>query len=174
MSMSKVHERDLDTDFLLIILKGLLAKRPGLKLVLMSATLNADMFSDFFGGKLCMVQFCFMVQFTLRSGKGAAGFACQLLSFVFHGAFRPARFETCRFLLHPFNIHEVGKSKPCTRTFNIHTYAIVVDSFPRPPHQMPTFDTTFSRLRLPNSRPDAACCTGMGCARHPQRRGSKE
>lgn len=47
---SKVHERDLDTDFLLIILKGLLAKRPGLKLVLMSATLNADMFSDFFGG----------------------------------------------------------------------------------------------------------------------------
>lgn len=46
----KVHERDLDTDFLLIILKGLLAKRPGLKLVLMSATLNADMFSNFFGG----------------------------------------------------------------------------------------------------------------------------
>lgn len=46
----QVHERDLDTDFLLIILKGLLAKRPGLKLVLMSATLNADMFSDFFGG----------------------------------------------------------------------------------------------------------------------------
>ncbi|CAN0377233.1 unnamed protein product, partial [Laminaria digitata] len=47
----QVHERDLDTDFLLIILKGLLAKRPGLKLVLMSATLNADMFSDFFGGR---------------------------------------------------------------------------------------------------------------------------
>ncbi|CAB1116380.1 unnamed protein product [Ectocarpus sp. CCAP 1310/34] len=48
--VDEVHERDLDTDFLLIILKGLLAKRPGLKLVLMSATLNADMFSDFFGG----------------------------------------------------------------------------------------------------------------------------
>ena len=47
----QVHERDLDTDFLLIILKGLLAKRRGLKLVLMSATLNADMFSDFFGGR---------------------------------------------------------------------------------------------------------------------------
>ncbi|CAN0127721.1 unnamed protein product, partial [Discosporangium mesarthrocarpum] len=45
-----VHERDLNTDFLLIILKGLLAKRPTLKLILMSATLNAGMFSDFFGG----------------------------------------------------------------------------------------------------------------------------
>lgn len=50
LCLPQVHERDLDTDFLLIILKGLLAKRPGLKLVLMSATLNADMFSDFFGG----------------------------------------------------------------------------------------------------------------------------
>ena len=47
----QVHERDLDTDFLLIILKGLLGRRPGLKLVLMSATLNASMFSDYFWGE---------------------------------------------------------------------------------------------------------------------------
>jgi ATP-dependent RNA helicase DHX29 len=39
----------LNTDFLIIILKDLLARRKDLKLVLMSATLNADSFSSFFG-----------------------------------------------------------------------------------------------------------------------------
>ena len=37
-------------DFLIIILKDLLARRKDLKLVLMSATLNADSFSSYFGG----------------------------------------------------------------------------------------------------------------------------
>lgn len=37
------------SDFLLIILRDLLAVRPDLKLVLMSATLNADLFSRYFG-----------------------------------------------------------------------------------------------------------------------------
>jgi ATP-dependent RNA helicase DHX36 len=48
--VDEVHERDLNTDFLLIVLKDLLARRKSLKLVLMSATLNASAFSDFFGG----------------------------------------------------------------------------------------------------------------------------
>jgi HrpA-like RNA helicase len=48
--VDEVHERDLNTDFLLIILKDLLARRKSLKLVLMSATLNADAFSAFFQG----------------------------------------------------------------------------------------------------------------------------
>ena len=39
--VDEVHERDLSTDFLLIILREILQKRPRLKLVLMSATLNA-------------------------------------------------------------------------------------------------------------------------------------
>lgn len=46
--VDEVHERDLNTDFLLIILKDLLRRRPSLKLVLMSATLNADTFSHWF------------------------------------------------------------------------------------------------------------------------------
>ena len=46
----KVHERDLNTDFLIIILKDLLARRKELKLVLMSATLNAEAFSSYFNG----------------------------------------------------------------------------------------------------------------------------
>lgn len=48
--VDEVHERDLNTDFLLIILKDLLQRRKSLKLVLMSATLNADRFSNYFGG----------------------------------------------------------------------------------------------------------------------------
>jgi HrpA-like RNA helicase len=47
--VDEVHERDLNTDFLLIILKELLARRKSLKLVLMSATLNAQAFSSYFG-----------------------------------------------------------------------------------------------------------------------------
>lgn len=46
--VDEVHERDLNTDFLLIILKNLLRRRKSLKLVLMSATLNSDKFSQFF------------------------------------------------------------------------------------------------------------------------------
>jgi len=48
--VDEVHERDLNTDFLLIILKDLLQRRKSLKLVLMSATLNAERFSSYFGG----------------------------------------------------------------------------------------------------------------------------
>lgn len=48
--VDEVHERDLNTDFLLIILRELLKRRRSLKLVLMSATLNAEAFSDYFGG----------------------------------------------------------------------------------------------------------------------------
>lgn len=37
-------------DFLLIVLKELLPRRPELRLILMSATLNAELFSSYFGG----------------------------------------------------------------------------------------------------------------------------
>ncbi|CAN0476556.1 unnamed protein product, partial [Hapterophycus canaliculatus] len=38
----QVHERDLLADFLLVILRDLLPKRPDLRVVLMSATLQAS------------------------------------------------------------------------------------------------------------------------------------
>lgn len=38
------------TDFLLIVLKDLLPRRRDLRLILMSATLNAELFSNYFGG----------------------------------------------------------------------------------------------------------------------------
>lgn len=40
--------RDRLTDFLLIVLKDILPSRPHLKLILMSATLNAELFASYF------------------------------------------------------------------------------------------------------------------------------
>lgn len=48
--VDEVHERSIDSDFLLIVLKQLIQQRPDLKVVLMSATLDADKISAFFGG----------------------------------------------------------------------------------------------------------------------------
>ncbi|XP_027125922.2 DExH-box ATP-dependent RNA helicase DExH3 isoform X2 [Coffea arabica] len=48
--VDEIHERGMNEDFLLIVLKDLLPRRPELRLVLMSATLNAELFSSYFGG----------------------------------------------------------------------------------------------------------------------------
>lgn len=48
--LDEVHERSIDSDFLLIVLRKLLARRSDLKVVLMSATVNAERFSDYLGG----------------------------------------------------------------------------------------------------------------------------
>ncbi|XP_010509535.1 PREDICTED: DExH-box ATP-dependent RNA helicase DExH1-like isoform X1 [Camelina sativa] len=47
--VDEIHERGMNEDFLLIILRDLLPRRPDLRLILMSATINADMFSTYFG-----------------------------------------------------------------------------------------------------------------------------
>ncbi|KAJ9650970.1 putative ATP-dependent RNA helicase ucp12 [Neophaeococcomyces mojaviensis] len=49
--IDEVHERSLDTDFLLALLKDALGINPKLKVVLMSATLDAEIFSQYFGGR---------------------------------------------------------------------------------------------------------------------------
>ncbi|KAK0719817.1 P-loop containing nucleoside triphosphate hydrolase protein [Lasiosphaeris hirsuta] len=46
--VDEVHERSLDTDFLLSIIRDVLYVRRDLKLILMSATLDAATFSDYF------------------------------------------------------------------------------------------------------------------------------
>ncbi|KAI9482586.1 P-loop containing nucleoside triphosphate hydrolase protein [Zychaea mexicana] len=48
--IDEVHERSVDSDFLLIILRQVLKKRKDLKVVLMSATINQQVFADYFGG----------------------------------------------------------------------------------------------------------------------------
>ncbi|KXT04727.1 hypothetical protein AC578_9675 [Pseudocercospora eumusae] len=46
--IDEVHERSLDTDFLLVLLRDVLKKRKDLRLVLMSATLDAQTFESYF------------------------------------------------------------------------------------------------------------------------------
>ncbi|XP_070685883.1 probable ATP-dependent RNA helicase DHX34 [Pempheris klunzingeri] len=46
--VDEVHERHLHCDFLLGVLRSLVADRPDLRLVLMSATINIKLFSDYF------------------------------------------------------------------------------------------------------------------------------
>ncbi|KAM0219533.1 hypothetical protein ACHAQI_000919 [Fusarium lateritium] len=48
--LDEVHERSIDSDFLLIVLKKLLVRRKDLKVVLMSATVDADRFSAYLAG----------------------------------------------------------------------------------------------------------------------------
>ncbi|KAI8342035.1 P-loop containing nucleoside triphosphate hydrolase protein [Chlamydoabsidia padenii] len=51
--MDEAHERALNTDVLMGILKKLLARRRDLKLIVTSATMNAERFSQFFGNAPC-------------------------------------------------------------------------------------------------------------------------
>ncbi|TKX22105.1 putative ATP-dependent RNA helicase ucp12 [Elsinoe australis] len=46
--IDEVHERSLDTDFLMSLLRDVLKSRKDLKLILMSATLDADLFEKYF------------------------------------------------------------------------------------------------------------------------------
>lgn len=48
--VDEVHERSEESDFLLLILKEILAKRSDMRVILMSATLNAGLFAAYFGG----------------------------------------------------------------------------------------------------------------------------
>ncbi|XP_056420970.1 ATP-dependent DNA/RNA helicase DHX36 [Hyla sarda] len=48
--IDEVHERNLQSDILMAIVKDLLKCRPELKVILMSATLNAEKFSQYFDG----------------------------------------------------------------------------------------------------------------------------
>lgn len=49
--VDEVHERSLDTDFLLALLRDVLRYRKDIKVILMSATLDADIFINYFGGR---------------------------------------------------------------------------------------------------------------------------
>ncbi|XP_064411237.1 putative ATP-dependent RNA helicase DHX57 [Latimeria chalumnae] len=46
--VDEVHERTEESDFLLLVLKDIMIQRPDLHVILMSATLNAELFSQYF------------------------------------------------------------------------------------------------------------------------------
>ncbi|MPC28322.1 putative ATP-dependent RNA helicase DHX34 [Portunus trituberculatus] len=48
--LDEVHERHLDTDFLLGVVKVLQVRRPEVRVLLMSATVNLDLFTSYFPG----------------------------------------------------------------------------------------------------------------------------
>ncbi|TIB70058.1 hypothetical protein E3P77_00012 [Wallemia ichthyophaga] len=48
--IDEVHERSIESDFLLIVLKSLLQQRKNLKIILMSATVDSKKISSYFGG----------------------------------------------------------------------------------------------------------------------------
>ncbi|KAK9901707.1 hypothetical protein WJX75_009557 [Coccomyxa subellipsoidea] len=48
--IDEVHERHLNTDILLALMRALLLQRPDLRVILMSATINVQAYSDYFGG----------------------------------------------------------------------------------------------------------------------------
>lgn len=48
--VDEAHERSLNIDFALGLLRGLVEKRPDLKIIISSATINSAVFSDFFFG----------------------------------------------------------------------------------------------------------------------------
>ncbi|KAL1628644.1 putative ATP-dependent RNA helicase ucp12 [Neofusicoccum ribis] len=57
--VDEVHERSLDTDFLLVLLRDVLKQRKDLRVILMSATLDADVFASYFRpavGKVGMIE----------------------------------------------------------------------------------------------------------------------
>jgi ATP-dependent RNA helicase DHX57 len=47
--VDEVHERSEESDFLLMVLRDLCRRKPALRLILMSATLNAALFGRYFG-----------------------------------------------------------------------------------------------------------------------------
>ena len=53
--IDEVHERSEESDFLLMIIRDLLPRRPELKIILMSATLNATAFANYFGRKVPVI-----------------------------------------------------------------------------------------------------------------------
>ena len=54
--VDEVHERSEESDFLLMILRDLLPKRPDLRIILMSATLNSNLFAGYFGQKSPIIE----------------------------------------------------------------------------------------------------------------------
>ncbi|CAF5228903.1 unnamed protein product, partial [Rotaria magnacalcarata] len=46
--LDEIHERNIDMDFLLIFIKRLLKLRPNIKVILMSASIQAEKFSSYF------------------------------------------------------------------------------------------------------------------------------
>ena len=83
--VDEVHERDLLSDFLLVILRSLAARRSDFHLVAMSATVNADLFKNYFESHLkttCPVveipgRTFPVAEYRLEDAIEATGYVCE-------------------------------------------------------------------------------------------------
>lgn len=88
--LDEIHERHLHGDFLLGVAKCLIKVRPDLKLILMSATINIKLFSDYFTeeeahvievpGRLFPIKLHYMPQFKDVSASGSRSTKSERLS----------------------------------------------------------------------------------------------
>jgi HrpA-like RNA helicase len=67
--LDEVHERHLFGDFLLGIVKCLMYQRSDLKVILMSATINIELFQDYFSEAAAIIQVCISFLFILSEVK---------------------------------------------------------------------------------------------------------
>lgn len=92
--VDEIHERDRFADFLLILLRDVLPAHPKLRVVLMSATLHIELFSNYFG-KCPVIEVCPLV--TPHKGQSSTPFqhsSCSILAHmieVFFDISRPLR-----------------------------------------------------------------------------------
>jgi ATP-dependent RNA helicase A len=48
--VDEIHERDVNSDFLLVVLRDMVHNFPDLRVILMSATIDTTLFSNYFNG----------------------------------------------------------------------------------------------------------------------------
>lgn len=52
--IDEAHERDLNTDFMLLLTKRAASKNPNLKIIIMSATINPELFQNYFSNSAAL------------------------------------------------------------------------------------------------------------------------
>jgi len=62
--VDEIHERDVNSDFLMVVLKDMVYNYPDLRVIFMSATINTDMFSNYFNNcpVICVEGRCYPVK----------------------------------------------------------------------------------------------------------------
>lgn len=91
--VDEIHERDRFADFLLILLRDVLPAHPKLRVVLMSATLHIELFSNYFG-KCPVIEVCPLV----TPHKGQSFFSTHRLFST------PFQHSSCSILAHMIEV----------------------------------------------------------------------
>ncbi|QLQ79902.1 hypothetical protein HG537_0C05500 [Torulaspora globosa] len=121
--IDEVHERSIDTDLIVILLKNFIGKIPGLKIVLMSATVDVEVFKQYFPnlatchieGRTFPIKDYFLdevlddLDFTIRKDKSSSYFDGEDIKEEF---FRPT--ADCKF----FNSGQINYDLVCQVVFH--------------------------------------------------------